>query len=346
MADFLARTDEHRLLHETAVRVFADTAQLGGNLVDTGLLAVPFAQGDGGLRPDDSSDRTDLAIAFAAKGQSYAVDDLLIRAVLGGGIIAAASTDEKHDIVAGVIEGRERIAVALHEPLAQTDLYHCTTQARRTTHGWTLDGTKTLVLGAADASRMIVLARIGERTEDPRAGLALFLLDPATSGIASCHYQLRDGSFASDILLTGVGLGEAALIVAPENAADLLDRVVGICRLCLAAEASGLMQVVLAGTANYVSERKQFGQAIGSFPVIQHRLADMATLTDQAGALVAEVASKSDNSSAMIRAHRAVAEMGMTATKSAIQLHGGYGMTEDLPYGQALRRMMTVALLF
>lgn len=346
MVEFLTQTDEHRLLHETAARLFREPEQLLHTLAESGLLALPFAEADGGWRADGSIDRTDQAIAFAAKGQAYCADSILLQAVLGGDLIAAGSTAGKAAIVQSIIEGRERIAVGLHEPHARTDLYHCATTATETAEGWILDGAKTLVLGAEGASRLVILARVGERGADVRTGLGLFWLDPSMAGVACRHYRLRDGSPASDIALAGAVVPEGALLAGPDTAADLLDHAVAMTRLCLAAEASGLMSAILAGTATYVTERKQFGQAIGSFQVIQHRLADMATLTDQSAALVADIARRSDDLAAIDRAHRAIAEMGMTVAKAAIQLHGGYGMTEDLPYGGALRRMMTIALLF
>ena len=346
MVEFLARNDEQRLLDETVSRVFADPQSLERNLTQLGLLALPFAEVDGGLHQDESDERTDLAIAFAAKGRAYGIDTLLFQAVLGGGIAAAISTPDRADIVQGIIEGRERVAVGLHEPRARTDIYHCETQATRTANGWTIVGAKTLVFGAEGASRLIVLARIDERTEDPRAGLGLFLFNIEGPDAEWRHYRLRDGSPASDVTLTGVDVAEQALIAGPDTAPGIMDRILCLTKLCLAAEASGMMQAMLAGTATYVNERQQFGQAIGSFQVIQHRLADMAVLADQSSALVAKIAAGSADPVAIESAYRAIADMGMTAAKSAIQLHGGYGMTEDLPYGQALRRMMTIALLF
>lgn len=346
MVEFLARNDEQRLLDETASRVFADPRSLERNLKELGLIALPFAEGDGGLHPDGSSDCTDLAIAFAAKGRAFGIDTLLLQAVLGGCIAASSATPDRADIVQGIIDGSERVAVGLHEPRARTDVYHCETRATRTADGWTIEGTKTLVIGAEGATRLIVLARIEERSEDPRAGLGLFLLNLEATDVESRHYRLRDGSPASDVTLTGANIAEQAMIAGPDTAPWIIERILGLTQICLSAEASGMMQAILAGTAAYVDERQQFGQAIGSFQVIQHRLADMAILADQSSALVAKIAASSADAVAIESAYRAIADMGMTAAKSAIQLHGGYGMTEGLPYGQALRRMMTIALLF
>lgn len=66
----------------------------------------------------------------------------------------------------------------------------------------------------------------------------------------------------------------------------------------------------------------------------------------RAAAPLVQAAVNAGDTTAICRAYRAVTDMGMTVTKAAVQLHDGYGMTEDLPYGQALRRMMTATLLF
>ena len=346
MVELLFSTDEHRLLHDTVTRFFADPQQLERILADTGLLALPFACADGGLSEDGSDDLTDLAITFAAKGMAYGLDTLLFQAVLGGGLIARTSSPDRDAILRSIIEGRQRIAVGLLEPRGRADVFYCETRATRMDHGWTIDGIKTLVLGAEGASRLIVLARIEPCSDDPKAGLGLFQFDAKSGNIELRHYRLRDGTPASDVTLKGVALPDQSLIAGPDFVVDVLERTLAVTRLCLAAEASGLMHSILSGTAKYVNQRQQFGQAIGAFQVIQHRLADLAVMADQSAALVSRI---SKNSAAVVdinTAYHAVAEMGMTAAKTAIQLHGGYGMTEDLPYGHALRRMMTIALLF
>ena len=95
MAEFLVRTDEHRLLHETVTRVFADPQQLERTLAESGLLALPFASADGGLREDGCDDLTGLAIAFAAKGAAFGIDTFLFQAVLGGGLISGSALAAK-----------------------------------------------------------------------------------------------------------------------------------------------------------------------------------------------------------------------------------------------------------
>lgn len=345
MTDILIRSDEDRLLHGMALRLFGDAQTADAEVAEAGLLALPFAESLGGLHADDSEDRSALAVTFAAMGEADGSDHRLLQAVLGGTMAGTAPWPGREALVGAIIAGDEAVAAALHEPGARTDLDRCATRAERTASGWRIDGVKTLVIGAATATRLVLLARTGQDGADGGASLSLFLAGPDTPGIVRRDYALRDGTPASDLTFTGVELGEEALLARGGEAMAILDAGLSLLRLCLAAEASGRMRALLARCAAYTAERRQFGQPIGSFQVIQHRLADMAVAADQAEALVAAVAAAAGDRAAVVRAHRAVAELGMTAAKQAIQLHGGAGMTEDLPLGRTLRRMMTIALL-
>jgi alkylation response protein AidB-like acyl-CoA dehydrogenase len=149
-----------------------------------------------------------------------------------------------------------------------------------------------------------------------------------------------------DLHLAGVVVGEGSLVARGDSAAKAIGEATALVRLCLAAEAAGLMRSAVEGTIRYTAQREQFGKPIAAFQVIQHRLADMAVAADQAAAVVSRMARDVSNTAEIGKLHGAVAELGMTTLKAAIQLHGGYGITEDLPYGQALRRMMAIGMLF
>ena len=339
MVDALFRTDEQRLLADTAARLFAAPEGLAQRIAEVGLLALPIAERDGGLRADDATDGHALAIVFAAKGAAFAVETALFQAVHGGTMLAASQAAGARALLPAIAEGRARIAVALHEAGIWRDVFAGKACAERIGTGWRLDGTKTLALGGGEASHLLVLARTGD-------GPALFLLDRATTGLELLSYVLRDGTPAADVHLHGLTVDPDALVLAGQAAASGVESAAALARLCLAAEAAGLMRAAVDGTIRYTAERQQFGKPIGSFQVIQHRLADMAVATDQAAALVAQMAADVTDNAAIARAHRAIGELGMTTLKAAIQLHGGYGMTEDLPYGRALRRMMTISALF
>lgn len=335
MLEGLTHGDEGRLLAETAMRVFALAGDPYARVAEAGLLALPFRESEGGFRPDAGHDLSSLAIAFAAKGAQFAVEDSLLRVTLAGTLLAAASPD----VVEQLVSGTMRPAAALHEPGGRSGLVRCSTVGARTDDGWLVTGTKTLSLGAGDATHFLVLAS----TED---GRAIFLVDGSTPGIAVRQYGLRDGSTAADISLQACALPERARVLVGEAAEATLDEAIGAARVALTAEAAGMMRAAVERTVAYTSEREQFGKPIGTFQVLQHRMADMAIAADQAAAMAVMIAHDGSDREKVAQISKAVAELGISTFKSCIQLHGGYGMTEDLPFGLGLRRMLTIALLF
>jgi alkylation response protein AidB-like acyl-CoA dehydrogenase len=349
MVEALFRSDEQRLLADTASRLFAEPGDLAQKVAEAGLLALPFAESDGGFRPDGSVDGDALATVFAAKGMAYAVETSLLQAALGGTILAASQAPQARALLADIIDGRALIGTGLHEAGMHRNILRCATRAERIATGWRLDGVKTLVLGGDQATHLLVLARIAGHAEGPARDIGqigLFLLDRSAAGIDVRGYQLRDRTQAMDLHLAGVVVGEGSLVARGDSAAKAIGEATALVRLCLAAEAAGLMRSAVEGTIRYTAQREQFGKPIAAFQVIQHRLADMAVAADQAAAVVSRMARDVSNTAEIGKLHGAVAELGMTTLKAAIQLHGGYGITEDLPYGQALRRMMAIGMLF
>lgn len=343
MLEIGIRSEEDRILAGSLERVLAASADPAAGIRDLGLLALALPLSSGGLRADDAADAHELALVFAALGRGFVHDLALLQAVLGGGLLARCAPGDHHGTISAVIAGHQSIATALHEPGSRTDLFHGGTRATRHSRGWQLEGAKTLVLGGTSVSHILVLARLADAGPDD---FALFLIDPAHEGAALSGYRLRDGTEAADLTLRGCIVAPEAMIAEGSAAREAIETQLALVRLCLVAEAAGLAQAVVQATSAYTAQRQQFGKPIGSFQVVQHRLADMAVAADQIAALIGETAADTANHNAITRAHRTAADLGMMVAKAGIQLHGGYGMTEDLPLGRALHRMMTIALLF
>ena len=152
--------------------------------------------------------------------------------------------------------------------------------------------------------------------------------------------------------LDGATLGADALLLGPGAAAEALEKVIDKARLLLAAEGTGIMRRVCLATQAYTMDRKQFGVPLASFQVLQHRMVDMQVAFDQARSLVYEavthdLAGDAEAATRAARAaYRAVSEDGVEVGKQAIQLHGGMGMSEELPLGRALRRLLAIRQAF
>jgi len=109
----------------------------------------------------------------------------------------------------------------------------------------------------------------------------------------------------------------------------------------------GVMQRLMRDSIDYVRQRKQFGVAIASFQVVQHRLADMHLALIQANALVGATLARmpgpaDQRSAAVASAQVAVARAARTVGQGAVQLHGGMGMTDELAIGHGFKRLTLI----
>jgi len=326
---------------------------LWGEMAEAGWLMLPFAEADGGLQAEGRSGLADCACLFEVLGEGLVVEPVLASAILAGGLIAASpASDRRSALIEHIIAGGSPIGVALHEPRARHDLGHCATTASREGNDWVLRGEKSFAAGAAAAETLLVLARIEDQPGEGLAGLGLFLVPADADGLTVTPYRLRDDHWAADIALGAVHLDQDALLLGPGDAAAALGATIDRARLMLAAEGVGIMRRLCAATQAYTADRKQFGVPLASFQVLQHRMVDMSVLRDQAQSLVYQAITRDQAgedaalAGAIHAAYRCVGEDGLAVAKAAIQLHGGMGMSEELPLGRALRRMLAIRAAF
>ena len=326
---------------------------LWAEMAEAGWLMLPFAEADGGLQGEGQSGLGDCVSLFEVLGEGLVVEPVLASTILAGGLIAASpESQQRSDLIEAIISGGAPVGVALHEPRARHDIWHCEARATKSGDGWTLSGHKSLAHGAAAAEQIIVLARIDGEPGSGGAGLGLFLVPADTAGVTVTPYRLRDDHWAADVVLDNAALGADALLLGTGAAADALQKVIDKARLLLAAEGTGIMRRLCLATQAYTSERKQFGVALASFQVLQHRMVDMSVAFDQTRSLVYEAVTHdlAGDAEAMTRAaraaYRAVSEDGVEVGKQAVQLHGGMGMSEELPMGRALRRLLAIRQAF
>ena len=239
----------------------------------------------------------------------------------------------------GVAAGSHRLALAHCEGLPW-DAPQLSARADGT--GWVLEGSKRCIASAPGAARWIVSARLAD------TGIALFLVDPDTAGIHIDAYDTSDGARAADVTFNAVQLDGSSRLNAG-NAQDALLRVLaeGIGARCWSA--CGTMQATLEQTTEYVQQRRQFGQALASFQVVQHRLAEMAVLCAEAQA-ACELASISWASATAAECQTLASllknKVGRAAryvSQECVQLHGAMGVCEELPIASAFRTLMAFA---
>ena len=180
----------------------------------------------------------------------------------------------------------------------------------------------------------------------------LFLVPSSSSGIEMRSYPTIDGLRASEICFNSVKIDQQHVLGELNQAAEYIQKVVDRACVLLCAEAAGAMDTAVKLTVDYIKNREQFGQAIGSFQVLQHRAVEMLGAKDFSRALTYRAAGAIDQSNASERTRAVSAakvEMGRSGKligQEGIQLHGGMGMTDDMPIGHFFKRLTMIDAIF
>lgn len=305
---------------------------------ELGLLGAALPEALGGA----GGGLAEQMLMAQALGAALVPEPYSATAVMGATLLQALADPGTATLLQGVAEGRVRLAVAALEPQGRTDAGHVQTRVQGTEGAMQITGRKALVRAAPWATHWLVSAR------DDAGQLRICVVDPAAQGIQRRDLQLMDGAWASELtfdqvpVLTCLGSGDAT--AALETAWDIATLVTG-------AEAVGVMQALMRDTLDYVSQRKQFGQALATFQVLQHRLADMYLALVQATAAVgACVDVLADSPSGRARrvssAHVAVLRAARAVGQGTVQLHGGMGMTDELAVGHGFKRLTVIEQQF
>lgn len=309
-------------------------------LADLGLLGLTLPEDVGGL----GGGRVELITAFEALGRGLVVEPVLDALVAGALLGRAGTAAQRADWLPRLIAGEGRLALAHPEAAARFNLAHVATTARAAGDGFVLTGEKTAVLGGADADGLIVSARLKGGLRD-RDGIGFFLVPGDAAGVHRRGYRIADGGVAAEVVLRDVAVPGGARLA---GGLDALENVAALARLAACAEMLGLAGLLLDATVGYAKTRQQFGQPLGKFQVLAHRLTDAYVAVEQARGQVLRAALSSEDglARAAAAAKAFVTEAAMSVAHTAVQVHGGMGVTDELAVGHALKRIRVLALTF
>ncbi|CAE6786701.1 Acyl-CoA dehydrogenase [Paraburkholderia domus] len=308
---------------------------------ELGIVGAFFDESVGGF----GGDGFDIAVVFEALGRGLVVEPFL-DALIVGQALARAGNEAQRGIVAALIDGAAIAAFAHVEPGSHYEPARVATRAVRNDQGWVLRGAKGVVLQAEQADVLLVSARTSGEEHD-EAGISLFLVPRNASGVKLRGYRRIDGGRAAEVLLDDVALDADALVGEEGNGYATLTLAVGYGLVALASEAVGAMDVAKEHTLDYLRTRKQFGVPIGTFQALQHRMADLLLNIEQArsaainaAAAVAEEGVERER--ALSAAKYSIGQIGARVAEEAIQLHGGIGMTWELPLSRYAKRLVMI----
>ncbi len=308
------------------------SADVWQQLVELGLTAIPFAEDVGGLE----GSVVDLVAVAEVFGAHLLAEPWTASVVLAGGMLAAADAPAARAGLERIASGEAIGALAHEEGRGTPDPALIDTRAVQAGGGYALTGEKRVVLHGAAADLVVVTARLeGE--------LVLFLVEGSTAD--ATPFTTLDGRPAAHLRFDGT---PATLLAA--QAEPVVRTALERALVVLSAEAVGAMGELVRSTAAYASTREQFGVPIGTHQALAHRLADMkiAHLKARSTLLYTTALAEADRLTprdvAVLKAQ--VGRLGREVGESAIQTHGGVGMTDELPIGHLHKRILAVDALF
>lgn len=328
--------------HAAAASARGYDAELWAGLVELGAVAALLPPCAGGL----AGGGVDIMVVFEQAGRALVQEPLLGALIVGQALAQADEPPRWQALLQRLHEGAV-MALAHAEPEAHHDPWHVATVAQRDAAGWVLDGHKAVVPFGAQAEGWLVSARLSG-TVRAREGLGLFWVPRETPGVRWRDVRRLDGGRVAELWLPTVQLGPQALVVGPARAAAVLAQVLDAGTLALSAEALGAMEVVFQHTRTHLQTRHQFGQPLGRFQALQHRMVDLWMALQQTRSAVINAAAAWDGNDARLRARAVsaakvtVGRYGTLMAEEAIQLHGGLGMTWELPLAHYAKRLVLI----
>jgi len=312
---------------------------------ELGWLSIPFDEEHGGF----GGGPVDVMVVMEAFGRGLVAEPYLPTVLLFGGLLQAAAARELQEkYIPRIIGGELQGAFAYLERQSRYELADIATGATGSGSNWVLNGEKTVVLNGGAADKLIVSARTSGGQFDEE-GISLFLVDAAAAGIERVAYRMTDGQEAANIRFADV---EAEAVVGTVGEGHgIMRQVIEEATLAVCASALGAMEWLQSATLEYCKTREQFGVPIGSFQALQHRLVDTFAACENTRSLLyravcAADAQSDDAQRSLLALKVMVGRAGRHVGGEAIQLHGGMGMTDELPVGFYVKRLMNINALF
>lgn len=297
-------------------------------------ILIPEEYGGTGFGP------IGMGIVMQQAGRTLAASPLFSTSCLGAGLILELGRDEqKKELLPQIASGALLLALALDET-SHHNPANITCTAQKRDDSYVLNGQKRFVIDGHIANKLIIAART---SGEGKQGITLFLVDAVTAGLSINKTAMVDSRNAANIELTEVIVGADAVLGHVDNAYQGLEKVLDLGRIIISAEMLGGIETVFETTLDYLKERKQFGQIIGSFQALQHRAAEMFCEVEIAQSVVMDALSAlEENRNDIPRsASLAKARLNDTSrliTNEGIQMHGGIGMTDAVDMGLFIKR--------
>jgi alkylation response protein AidB-like acyl-CoA dehydrogenase len=252
-----------------------------------------------------------------------------------------ASEEQKQEILGGICRG-EVASIAMSEPGSGSDVGSLSCRAERDGQHYLINGQKTWISNAHLAKRILLICRT-DRHAGKHGGLSMIDVPIDTPGVQTSLIPTIAGREVSDVYFTDARVPTERLIGTEHHAWKQLMAGLNAERLIIAAESLGQAQRTFDDALSFISEREQFGQPVGQFQVLRHRIADLATELHCTRLLVYDTARRADaNPDRQLPREASMAKLKATELSKRIaiegmQMLGGYGYATEHDMQRHLR---------
>lgn len=252
-------------------------------------------------------------------------------------LISHGTPEQRHRLVPAIMDGHFRLSIAITEPDAGSDSASLVTTARRDGDRYVVKGQKTFCEAAGLPGTLIQLYARTDPDARRQRGISMLLLDPASPGVTLRRLPTmgRNLTGVYEVFLDDVEIPAANLVGAEHNGWRELGAELPLERLIISAGFAGATLQVLDDTLRHVKEREQFGRPIGNFQAVAHPLVDLYTRAEAIRLLVYRGGELHEAGLPHVKeasmAKAAAAELYADATRTAMQLHGGYAYVTEHP---------------
>ena len=291
-----------------------------------------------------------ISVILQEIGRTLTPSPLFSTGVLGAYAISNfGSQEQKEKYLQKIASGEITTALAVDES-SHHDPSKTVFVAKKSNEDYILNGKKTFVIDGASADVLIVLARTSGNSGE-LAGLTLFILDSNSDDINRIKLDMADSRNYANIEFNDVKCSKKNVLGAVESGGEVVERILDIGRIAMAAEMLGNAESAFETTIEYLKQRKQFGVLIGTFQALQHRAAEMfCEIELTKSAVMAAVHGADDNSNELQRlsslAKTMAGETLHLVSNEAIQMHGGIGVTDEYDLGFFIKRSRVAEQIF
>jgi alkylation response protein AidB-like acyl-CoA dehydrogenase len=309
---------------------------------ELGFTGILVGEDDGGL----GMGHVEAGIVLEEIGRNLTPSPFLTSSVMAATALGGGSAELRGRYLPGLLSGESVFAVAVDEGPKHRP-QRIAARAERAGNGFKLSGGKTFVVQGGSADMLVVAARTSGSDEDAE-GVTLFAVPRDAKGMSQDPVRLVDSAMASHVKFDNVELDGDAVIGEVDGGRALLGKVLNAGRVGAAAESVGVARGSFEMTVTYLKQRKQFGQLIGEFQALQHRISHLYSEVEIARAAVIKAQQlldgRSEKAELMVAVAKAKAgKAASLAVKEGVQMHGGIGMTDEYDIGLYMKRDRALA---